>query len=237
MEINKIYQGDSLRVLNEFPDNFVDLVVTSPPYWGLRNYESEEQLGAESSPEEFIEKLFLIFQECGRVLKPTGTMFINLGDTFNGNKVGNTETNKNKAVVTDSFKKERVKSIADKSLLMIPERFAIKMIDNGWVLRNQIIWHKPNQMPQSATDRFTVDFEKIFFFAKQSTGYFFDDVSIREDISASVMNDSRLMKEGYSTGRPERGYPGENQNGGGLLSGRSIQKVATRPISQHSLKS
>lgn len=174
METNVIFNEDCLIGLQKLPDNSVDCCISSPPYWGLRDYGVDGQIGNENEFTEFINKLVEIYQEVYRVLKPEGTCYVNLGDTFNGTKVGNTETNKNKNVVTDTFKKEQCKSIGNKSLLMIPERFAIEMISNGWILRNQIIWHKPNQMPQSATDRFTVDFEKIFFFVKQSTGYYFE---------------------------------------------------------------
>jgi site-specific DNA-methyltransferase (adenine-specific) len=174
METNVIFNEDCLIGLQKLPDNSVDCCISSPPYWGLRDYGVDGQIGNENEFTGFINKLVEIYQEVYRVLKPEGTCYVNLGDTFNGTKVGNTETNKNKNVVTDTFKKEQCKSIGNKSLLMIPERFAIEMISNGWILRNQIIWHKPNQMPQSATDRFTVDFEKIFFFVKQSTGYYFE---------------------------------------------------------------
>ena len=172
--LNKIILSDCLEGIKRMPDSSVDCCISSPPYWGLRDYGVDGQIGLEENYSEFIAKLIELYIEIQRVLKPTGTCFVNLGDTYNGTKQGNTETNKNPKLVTDSFKKEKVKTIQDKSLLMIPERFAIGMIDAGWVLRNQIIWHKPNQMPQSATDRFTVDFEKIFFFVKQSTGYYFE---------------------------------------------------------------
>jgi site-specific DNA-methyltransferase (adenine-specific) len=174
METNVIFNEDCLIGLQKLPDNSVDCCISSPPYWGLRDYGVDGQIGLEENYSEFIAKLIELYSEIQRVLKPTGTCFVNLGDTYNGTKQGNTETNKNPKLVTDSFKKEKVKTIQDKSLLMIPERFAIGMIDAGWILRNQIIWHKPNQMPQSAKDRFTVDFEKIFFFVKQSTGYYFE---------------------------------------------------------------
>lgn len=172
--LNKIILSDCLEGIKQMPDSSVDCCISSPPYWGLRDYGVDGQVGNETDFKEFVSKLIQLYSEIQRVLKPTGTCFVNLGDTYNGTKQGNTETNKNPKLVTDSFKKERVKTIQDKSLLMIPERFAIGMIDAGWILRNQIIWHKPNQMPQSATDRFTVDFEKIFFFVKQSTGYYFE---------------------------------------------------------------
>jgi len=172
--LNKIILSDCLTGIKQMPDISVDCCISSPPYWGLRDYGVDGQVGNEQDFKEFVKKLIELYSEIQRVLKPTGTCFVNLGDTYNGTKQGNTETNKNPKLVTDSFKKERIKDIQDKSLLMIPERFAIGMIDEGWILRNQIIWHKPNQMPQSATDRFTVDFEKIFFFVKQSTGYYFE---------------------------------------------------------------
>lgn len=172
--LNKIILSDCLEGIKRMPDSSVDCCISSPPYWGLRDYGVDGQIGLEENYSEFIAKLIELYSEIQRVLKPTGTCFVNLGDTYNGTKQGNTETNKNPKLVTDSFKKEKVKTIQDKSLLMIPERFAIGMIDAGWILRNQIIWHKPNQMPSSATDRFTVDFEKIFFFVKQSTGYYFE---------------------------------------------------------------
>lgn len=174
METNVIFNEDCLIGLQKLPDNSIDCCISSPPYWGLRDYGVDGQIGNENEFTDFINKLAEIYKEVYRVLKPEGTCFVNLGDTFNGTKVGNTEITKNKNVVTDTFKKEQCKSVGNKSLLMIPERFAIEMISSGWILRNQIIWHKPNQMPQSATDRFTVDFEKIFFFVKQSTGYYFE---------------------------------------------------------------
>jgi len=174
MILNTTIHGEALAVLKTIEAESIDSCVTSPPYWGLRDYGVDGQLGNEPTPQEFIENLVQIFDEVKRVLKPTGTCFVNLGDTYNGRKIGNTETRKNKNVVSDLFRKNIISKYKTKSLLMIPERFAIAMIDRGWVLRNQIIWHKPNQMPQSAKDRFTVDFEKIFFFTKTSKGYYFN---------------------------------------------------------------
>lgn len=177
MEINKIIQGNCLTVLKTLPDNSVDCCITSPPYWGLRDYGHQEQLGSEKHFKEFVNNLCNIFDEIKRVLKDTGTCFVNLGDTY-GTKYGNMHANaspqpKNKAI-TKAISFEQSNVGLHKSLCMVPERFAIEMIDRGWTLRNQIIWHKPNQMPSSATDRFTVDFEKIFFFVKKPMGYYFE---------------------------------------------------------------
>lgn len=183
--INKIFNEDCLAGLKKLPDCSIDCCVSSPPYWGLRDYGVDGQIGNENEYIEFVNKLIEIYNEVYRVLKPTGTCFVNLGDTYAGSGSGttkNADTNKyvenSKQVYvlpngTAKASKFRGTNL-NKSLLMIPERFAIGMIDAGWILRNQIIWHKPNQMPSSATDRFTVDFEKIFFFVKQSTGYYFE---------------------------------------------------------------
>lgn len=183
--LNKIINGNSLEVLKTIPDNSIDCCITSPPYWGLRDYGHEEQLGSEKHFKDFVINLSNVFDEVQRVLKHTGTCFINLGDTYGGSGSGTTKNADTSKYVENSkqvyvlpngtSKASQFRGTAmNKSLCMIPERFAIEMIDRGWCLRNQIIWHKPNQMPSSAKDRFTVDFEKVFFFVKQPTDYYFE---------------------------------------------------------------
>jgi len=213
-----IYNGNTLDILKQFPDNSIDTVITSPPYWGLRFYSNnvntiwdgdenchhdfilEEininlsvsnkttlegvtsnnvklrkmdgkyksgfctkcgawygQLGLEPSFNLYIQHLIDIFNEIYRILKPSGTCWINIGDTYYN---------------SSHAKRSRDEKFKQKSLCMIPERFAIKMIENGWILRNTIIWHKPNAMPESTKDRFTNDFEYIYFFVKQPKYYF-----------------------------------------------------------------
>ena len=151
---NTIINGDVLEVLKEIPDNSIDMCITSPPYWNLRDYNVEGQLGNEYTTKEFIEKLIEIFNEVKRVLKDTGTCWVNIRDTY-----------------SKGIKRCGVKN---KSLSMIPERFAIKMLDNGWILRNDIIWHKPNAMPDSCKNRFTVDYEHLYLFSKLEKGYYFE---------------------------------------------------------------
>ena len=183
--LNKIINGNSLEVLKTIPDSSIDCCITSPPYWGLRDYGHEEQLGSEKHFKDFVNNLCNVFDEVQRVLKPTGTCFINLGDTYGGSGSGTTKNADTSKYVENSkqvyvlpngtSKASQFRGTAmNKSLCMIPERFAIEMIDRGWCLRNQIIWHKPNLMPSSAKDRFTVDFEKVFFFVKQPTDYYFE---------------------------------------------------------------
>lgn len=193
MEINKIIEGNCLTVLKTLPDNSVDCCITSPPYWGLRDYGHKEQLGSEKHFKEFVNNLCNVFDEIKRVLKDTGTCFVNLGDTYasgvrakNGADV-NTNDPKNPNANRNKVAPNRMGcGLPEKCLCLVPERFAIEMIDRGWILRNTIIWHKPNQMPSSATDRFTVDFEKIFFFVKKPTGYYFE-----QQLEPALTNENR----------------------------------------------
>ena len=175
-----ILLGDAATVLKDFNDESIDCVVTSPPYWALRDYKTEGQLGLETTFQEYINKLLAVFDQIKRVLKKEGTCWVVLGDTYmphNGTRGNITHA------AADSLRKDydniqlapmhkKRLDVTAKSLCMIPERFAIGMIDRGWILRNDIIWHKPNCMPSSATDRFTVDYEHIFFFVKSQRYYF-----------------------------------------------------------------
>ena len=169
----KIIKGDALENIKLLENESVNCIMTSPPYWQLRDYGVDGQIGLENTVEEFLEKLTNVFNECWRVLKNTGTLFVNLGDTYSNinskfvNKNNNKDCNVDKQIV-----KKRNADVRKKSKIMIPERFAINMIENGWILRNEIIWHKPNIVPESVSDRFTNDFEKIFFFTKNERYYF-----------------------------------------------------------------
>lgn len=170
--MNEIICGDSLDVLKTLESESVDCVITSPPYWGLRDYGSDNQLGLEPHFNEYITKLCLIFDEVKRILKKEGTCFVNLGDTYSGNKEGKTDNKVSEYLKETTTRLHKKAVIQEKCLCQIPARFALAMTDRGWILRNEIIWQKPNAMPSSVDDRFTVDFEKIFFFV-QSPKYFF----------------------------------------------------------------
>jgi len=174
---NQVIQGDCLEVLKTLPDESVDMVITSPPYWALRDYGVDGQLGLETTFQEYITKLCDIFDEVKRVLKKEGTCWVNIGDTYNSG--GNYRVDSDdKPAKIDHIQRGRVKvdtkeqGLPNKCLIQIPSRFAIEMTNRGWILRNEIIWHKPNCMPSSVTDRFTVDFEKLFFFTKSKKYYF-----------------------------------------------------------------
>ncbi|MGB8216957.1 MAG: DNA methyltransferase, partial [Candidatus Methanoperedens sp.] len=145
--INSIFCGDCLNILKDMPDESVDCCVTSPPYWSLRDYGISGQLGLEQSFQLYIEHLLEIFDEIQRVLKKSGTVWVNLGDTYSsGNRKYYDPINH--GFDTDAHIPKRMApnrnncGIADKSLCNIPHRFAIGMVDNGWILRNTIIWKK-----------------------------------------------------------------------------------------------
>lgn len=137
MKTNYIYRGDCLEIMKQFPDGCIDLVVTSPPYFNLRDYGENGQIGQEKDFGAYVDRLILIFNEVHRVLKDEGSCFVNIDDVY-----------------------------SNQSLLGIPDRFKIRMIENGWMCRNEIIWHKPNAMPSSAKTRFNNDYEKMYFFTK-----------------------------------------------------------------------
>lgn len=205
--INKIICGDSLKVLKTIPDEIIDCVVTSPPYWALRDYGVVGQIGLESTIEEYLDKLILIFDEIKRVLKPSGTCWVNFGDTY-ANKTKGGHRNKPQGNMYDSLTKRatfpKLKtelSIPPKSLCLIPVRFAVRMIERNWILRNEIIWHKPNVMPQSVKDRFPVDFEKIFFFVKERKYYFrqqFEPLKNPERLKRRLLAPDKAHKQAAS---------------------------------------
>ncbi|MFA5365708.1 MAG: site-specific DNA-methyltransferase [Candidatus Bathyarchaeia archaeon] len=175
----KIINADVLEGLKQIPSESIDCVFTSPPYWGLRDYGCEGQLGLERTFQEYTTKLVNVFDEVKRVLKPTGTCFVNLGDTYysvSGGKFLNdniSDSSKNiESGVSSANALKSGNELEQKNLCNIPARFSIAMQEHGWILRNNIIWHKPSCMPSSVKDRFTVDFENVFFFVKSKKYYF-----------------------------------------------------------------
>lgn len=200
MDVNKIYNSDCIEGMKLLPDNCIDCCVTSPPYFGLRDYGNDGQIGLEETPELFITKLMEVFNEVRRVLKPEGTLWLNLGDSYNGNKQGNTNgtyangvIDKGKAyATTDNFKKKLVEGLKPKDLIGIPWMAAFALRSAGWYLRQDIIWHKPNPMPESVTDRCTKSHEYIFLLSK-SQKYYYDQDAIRTTVKDSTVQ--RMMQQ------------------------------------------
>lgn len=257
MLINK----DCLEALKEMPEASVDCVVTSPPYWALRDYGVTGQIGLEPTFEEYITKLCDIFDEVKRVLKPSGTCWVNLGDTYFGSGKGAGGDGSQKESWTWTEKEERIcqhcnkkfqgrkfqnycgsacsgvdntkrsvkGKLPDKTLCGIPDRFKIEMIKRGWICRNEIIWYKPNAMPASVTDRFTVDYEKVFFFVK-SKKYFF---KTQKEKALSPGSKSGTLKE--NAAEPTRKIAAYNHSGKDFVTSeyrnkRCVWEVPTKPF-------
>jgi DNA modification methylase len=172
----KLIQGNSLDKLRELESESIDCCITSPPYFGLRDYKVDGQLGLEPTSQEYITKLVEVFDQVKRALKRPGSCWVVIGDSFGGGRGGPGSRSDFKtgepSIEQGWYQRKAIKGM-NKSLLVIPERFAIHMVDHGWLLRNKIVWHKPNCMPSSAKDRFTIDWEHVYFFTK-SQKYFFE---------------------------------------------------------------
>lgn len=186
-----ILQGDVIEQLKNIPDDVMDCVISSPPYWGLRDYGVKGQLGLEPNFRDYLKKMQEIMREIKRVLKNTGTCWINLGDTYAG---GNAHSDwsgctpefmgRNKET-KQKFKAGVKNHLTAKSRYGIPERFYINCIDDGWIARNHIPWYKSNSMPSSVKDRFTNKWESVFFFAKNQKYYFNLDAVREKSITES----------------------------------------------------
>ena len=161
-----LHLGDSLTAAKNIETGSISCIVTSPPYYGLRDYGNDGQLGAEESPAEYVANLVDLFSELRRSLADDGTLWLNLGDSYAGS-LG-----------------KRNGGIASKNLMGMPWRVAFGLQDDGWILRSEIIWHKPNAMPESVTDRPTKSHETVFLFSK-SAKYFYDADAVKEEAVSS----------------------------------------------------
>ena len=181
----RILQGDCIESLKKLEDESINTCITSPPYWGLRDYNGEEkQLGLEETPEEFVENLVNVFREVKRVLRDDGTVWLNLGDSYSS---GGRTTTTNQTLRGDKdygvTRPKPSEGIKPKDLIGIPWRVAFALQADGWYLRQDIIWHKPNPMPESVRDRCTKAHEYIFLLSKNAK-YYFDNEAIKEDAVA-----------------------------------------------------
>ena len=196
MEFNKIYNEPCLPGLEKLPDNSIDCCVTSPPYWGLRDYGVEGQLGLEETPKEYVDKMVLVFREVKRILKNEGTLWLNLGDSY---AAGGRGFSSNKYKSKNSFNKDMgwrkpTQGLKPKDLVGIPWMVAFALRADGWYLRQDIIWHKPNPMPESVRDRCTKAHEYIFLLSK-SKNYFFDSKSIKSKTIEPYKDEKRFLRQ------------------------------------------
>ena len=197
--VNCIFNEPCLETLKSMPNNFIDCVITSPPYWQLRDYGYDGQWGLEPSFTKYLENLWTMMDEVYRVLKPSGTCWINLGDTYARGSRGKDGTNHSLVSKSNEIIEPRTSpdyNGLDKCLLLIPHRFAIGCIERGWIIRNDIIWAKRNGMPESTKDRFSKKHEYFFFMVK-NTKYFFNLDAIR-DKHKSIDDLERRQQNGVS---------------------------------------
>jgi site-specific DNA-methyltransferase (cytosine-N4-specific) len=174
-----LYLGNALDVLNTLPEGTAATCITSPPYWGLRDYGIPEQIGAEEDLEEYIDKLVQVFGAVRRVLKDDGSLWLNIGDAYtSGNRTWRDSDKKNPARFM-SYRPPTPKGLKPKDLIGVPWRLAFALQADGWYLRSEIIWYKPNAQPESVKDRPTRAHEHIFLLTK-SEQYFYDYEAVRE---------------------------------------------------------
>jgi len=175
----EILVGDVRKVLKGFPDGLFQTCVTSPPYWGLRDYGSEGQIGAEKDIRDYIKDLVKVFRDVRRVLTDDGTFWLNIGDSYtSGGRTWRGDDAKNKGRGM-SYRAPTPEGLKPKDLIGVPWRIAFALQDDGWFLRTDIIWNKPNCQPESVKDRPTRSHEYVFLFSKNEK-YFYDHESIKE---------------------------------------------------------
>lgn len=271
--LNKIHCGDALTFLKTLPDNSIHTIITSPPYWGLRDYNTSPQiwnetencvhkwnkktgyckscsawrgeLGNEPDYDLFVKNLCSVFDETKRILKDTGSLWVNIGDTYSGSMQGygvkrDSKTGFQKAPVNAKyFSSSNDKppmsncKIPKKSLCLIPFRFAIEMVNIGWILRNTIIWHKPNKMPESVKDRFTNDFEYLFFFTKSEKYYYkqqLEPFRSNEYDQARMKQGRKSYKGKYEKMRQNSSFVAGNKKGRNI---RTVWSINTKPLKEN----
>lgn len=227
-----LYHGDALAILCDLPDESVDCVVTSPPYWGLRDYGTgDSQIGLERHPERYVERMVEVFREVRRVLAAHGTVWLNLGDSYAAARSYQVRDNKH-TDVGNTMASEIPAGLKQKDLVGIPWRVAFALQADGWYLRSDIIWAKPNPMPESVTDRPTKAHEYVFLLSKQAK-YHFDQEAVREPAEWARWGDQTVPKyEGTetATGWMENGKKEDLQaRAAAGRNIRSVWEIATQP--------
>lgn len=230
IETNIIHNQDCLLGLQQYPENFFHCCVTSPPYWGLRDYGVNGQMGLESSPEEFIEKMVAVFREVKRTLRDDGTLWLNIGDSYANHGrnrtveqvTGGKVTGKGHHIACKDQPNKVVSGLKAKDLVGIPWMLAFALRADGWYLRQDIIWSKPNPMPESITDRCTKSHEYIFLLTK-SAKYYYNQDAIKEDASENTYARRAQTPSGWDTGSSNHNKKVGRYSDAGVAWGRASE--------------
>jgi DNA modification methylase len=259
LPINQVLHGNSLEVLKTIPTGTINTCITSPPYWGLRDYGVEEQIGLEKTPEEYVSKMVEIFREVKRVLRDDGTLWLNLGDSYAGSWGNYAPTGQGgqRPKNTERWQRRAYEDKADwrpptsnkheglkpKDLVGIPWMVAFALRADGWYLRQDIIWHKPNCMPESVKDRCTKAHEYIFLLSK-SRRYYYDHEVIKEPAAYDGRKDTLLKgspkyEKGIVSGQvthpmAAKGHERwkKNERGEYVRNKRSVWTIPTKPFKE-----
>jgi DNA modification methylase len=229
-----IIVGDVRTALSSIPDGSVQTCITSPPYWGLRDYGNDGQLGLESTPDEYVASMVAVFAEVWRVLADDGTLWLNLGDSYSGSgkgpagNIGAKHDERNMEHVHSAIIPEGLKA---KDLVGIPWRVAFALQADGWYLRQDIIWQKPNPMPESVKDRCTKAHEYVFLLTK-SARYYFDNQAIKETAASkphapgnTADKNGGHLRNDFGTDQMKKVWAAD-----GLRNRRSVWTVTTKPF-------
>ena len=230
---HKIILGDCIEGMRTLANESVHCVVTSPPYFGLRDYGVDGQIGLEESPEEYVAKMVEVFREVRRILRNDGTLWLNLGDSYNGasvNRSGSNGYDDGRTNRDKRFSAGGIDGLKPKDLIGIPWRVAFALQSDGWWLRQDIIWHKPNPMPESVTDRCTKAHEYIFLLSK-SERYYYDHeaikVPVKQDWGTRDRSNGKYHNEGTGL-QPHSGLEESYET----ANKRSVWTVATKPYAE-----
>ena len=243
MQADRIYCGDALTVLKTLPDNSVNCCITSPPYYALRDYGVDGQIGAEPSPAEFVAALASVFREARRVLADDGTLWLNLGDSYVHKKASGPQGRDGERA-TRTFTADAAggwSGLPDKNLLGIPWRVAFALQDDDWILRQEVVWSKRNCMPEAVTDRPSRSHETVFLLSKRPR-YWYDADAIREDSDPGQQaHNDRYAKvyEAQADRAASTGQPG-NVNSAGIharpgkpgRNARSVWTISAQPFAE-----
>lgn len=202
----EVLVGDCIESMKQLPDESVDMCVTSPPYYGLRNYQNDDQIGLESTLGGYIANMVAVFKEVHRILKPHGTLWLNLGDSYNGSGgAGGDYAKGGMREGQPKYPGRKEPTLKRKEIMGVPWRVAFALSEAGWYLRQDIIWNKPNCMPEPVKDRCTKNHEYIFLLTKQEK-YYYDHDAIREPVKEDSL---KRAQNSWDSDHPSTGFHGE----------------------------